>query len=540
MALIPNDPSAPWPPLSYAPVAKTVERAGIWYRGQETELDGYYESRVPQRKRNMISSFFNSDGAESVNLNTSTTRNATIHMPIASDIASVAADLLFGEPVQFIIPEAHMKNDLRETALETEAYIGTLADEDGWDSALLESAELSSGYGGVYLVPKWYAGLEHPILSVVMPGNAVPLFRDRRLIEVVFWSTIRQDGGKVYRHLEQHIPGEIRHYLFIGTPLTLGVMGDLRSEEATKGLWDDGAGSAFVTIDLKPLGITGLACRLVPNVLPNRPHPDTGMGRSDTAGVEDAMNKLDETWESWMNDLKLSRSRIIVPQQFMENAGRGKGSSFDFDREVFVPLDMEEAQDASSITVAQFELRVEQHERTMRALFEQIVQSAGYNTGSFGAADEGGAAMTATEVVDKASRSARTTARKQAYYRRALRDVVHNILLMDVGLCGAKVTPMRAEPTWPGAAETDMRETASTLNLINLAKAASTRTKVAMLHPDWDADMIKAEAELITVENAGPTLGDPFAAPATEAEGGYVDTSAAEADGEVDAGQPFA
>lgn len=38
------------------------------------------------------------------------------------------------------------------------------------------------------------------------------------------------------------------------------------------------------------------------------------MGRSDYKGVEPMLNAFDETWSSWMRDLKVGRARIFVPE----------------------------------------------------------------------------------------------------------------------------------------------------------------------------------------------------------------------------------
>ena len=59
------------------------------------------------------------------------------------------------------------------------------------------------------------------------------------------------------------------------------------------------------------------------------------------------------------------------------------------------------------------------------------------------------------------------------------------------------------------AGDTDVREVASSLNLINLAQAASIETKVRMLHPDWDDATVKVEAEAIRVEQGIGPVEDP-------------------------------
>ncbi|CAB4202053.1 Portal protein [uncultured Caudovirales phage] len=516
------DPAAPWPPPNYAKVAADVARAGAWYKGEPGELAGLYPDErggTVATKSPLVRSFFGGRSANAVNSNSPKSGAKLLkHMPVASDIASVSADMLFGEPCSYVIPEAHATGNLQKAAKITEQAIADMADEDGWDSTLLESAEVCSGYGAVYLVPQWIAEENRPILTFVMPGNAVPIFRNRRMVGVTFWSVIDESEKQIVRHLERHTAGLVEHFAYVGTATSLGEPYPLAAFATTKGLMGAKEGGR---VDLTPIGIKGLDCALIPNALPNRLNPESGVGRSDTAGNEDAMNDLDFTWQSWIRDLRLGQARILVPQEFLGKEGRGKGAGFDFDREVFVPLDMEEARAGKSIEVTDFTLRVDEHETTVKALFTQVVQGAGYSPGSFGLPDEG-AMQTATEVNAKAGRSERTTGRKQRYYRRGQKLVTMNMQRMAVGWGGARFVPMDCEIIFPDGADANIRETASTLNLLSLAKAASTRTKVAMLHPDWDEPAILAEAALIIAEEAGPMQVDPFGV------GGEDDLSAAE------------
>src|SRR5205085_1548181 len=90
----------------------------------------------------------------------------------------------------------------------------------------------------------------------------------------------------------------------------------------------------------KPTGIDKLTASYVPNMRPNRRYRGLDLGRSDYQGVEDLLDALDETWTSWMRDLRLGRGRLVVPEAYLQSLGRGQGADFDADREVYAALEM--------------------------------------------------------------------------------------------------------------------------------------------------------------------------------------------------------
>ena len=65
---------------------------------------------------------------------------------------------------------------------------------------------------------------DKPWIDIVPPDAAVPEFRYGRLVAVTFWSVLRDEGKKVVRHLEKHIPGEnaIQHGVYVGDQKKLG------------------------------------------------------------------------------------------------------------------------------------------------------------------------------------------------------------------------------------------------------------------------------------------------------------------------------
>lgn len=503
--------NTPWPPKAWAPIQADIAEADAWYSGDEDKLAGFYGGistsatggRWAKFWSRLSSGTSNSDQAK---------RGQRLHVPAAADIAATSADLLFGEFPSFTIPDAHGETPSADAKLLEES-LADLADYGSWGSVLLEAAEIGSALGGVYLRPTWDTAVDdRPMLTVVHPDRAVPVFRFGRLVQVTFWQVLPGgERGEVWRHLECHTPGMIAHGLYLGTATDLGERHNLLEHRDTKAFaGEDGTGDG--TVDLATeFGITGLLAEYVPNVKPNRKHRGMPVGRSDTAGLEGLMDALDEVWSSWVREIRLGKLRILVPSDFLDKAGRGQGASFDPDQEVFSPLDVDAGANmgtAQLITPFAPTLRVADHATTALDLFERIVTGAGYSPQSFGMQGDG-AAITATEVNAHSGKSDNTTARKQGYWRPALQRLAFNMLALDHKLA-AGPAPMPVQVAFPDTAEADMRDTASTLNLINLAKAASTETKVRMLHPEWEEQQVAAEVARILEEDA-PTVDDPTA-----------------------------
>lgn len=494
---MPSDAKTAWPPKQWAPVLADVAEAAAWYSGDTAALAGLY-GKVDDSQRRRFWSRPNRDRSGQ------RVRKA-LHVPAAADVATASADLLFGEEPRFTIPEAHEQTANSE-AVEAQDRLDELAGMTGLANTLLEAAEICSGLGGVYLRPWWNADIApHPFLSTVHADHAIPRFVAGQLVEVTFWRTLHVDSGSsVWRHLEHHEPGRIEHALFVGGKDALGIRAPLDQHPDTADLAVDDDGLVDV-----PQSIDGLLVRYVPNMLPNRKRRGTPVGRSDTAGAEDLMDALDETWSSWMRDIRIGQARIIVASEFLARSGRGSGASFDVDQEVFSPLDMDPtAEGAKSITPVEFKIRTEDHARTAETLWQQIVSTGGYSQQTFGAHGEGAQQATATEIRSREGRTLRTTKKKQRYWGPAVDDVAEMLLIIDREVFGSGVTPHRPRLDFEDGLVDDPRTTAETIELLNRAQAISIETRVRMAQPQLEGDELQAEVDRIRAEQ-GLAVDDP-------------------------------
>jgi A118 family predicted phage portal protein len=317
---------------------------------------------------------------------------------------------------------------------------------------------------------------------------------------------VREQDGQVWRWLQRHEPGVILHGLYQGTADKLGRPVPLEDSEETAGF----AGLVGEDGEI-PTGYDKLDVVHIPNQSSRRWRNQPklkDLGRSDLDGVEPLMDALDETYSSWMRDIRLGKGRILVPDAYLQSNGPGRGASWNPDQEAFAGLSMLARPDGGQqLTVAQFAIRVQEHRDTAEDLVNQILRSAGYSGQTFGLG--GDIAITATETVAKERRSMTTRGRKILRWRPALAQLVEALLAVDLYVFGGGVKPQRPSVEFEDSVQEDPLALANTADVLRRAQAASTDTLVRMAHPEWDEDQVQAEVTRIQQEN-GTAVPDPM------------------------------
>ncbi|QLF83190.1 portal protein [Streptomyces phage AxeJC] len=492
---------SPWPPPQMAAAYREMARDAMWYEGDPERLARAADQRehTPRRadqdSRTGRRTRWGRQPADYPRK-----RERRLHVPLPGDIATTAADLLFADMPAITTPDEATTTYLAE-AIETARV----------HSLLLGAAEQASAMSGVFLRLTWDRDVvpDRPIPTTVQPDNAVPEFMFGILRAVTFWREL--DGGDtqtVYRHLERHEPGRIVHALYEGTPDTLGRAVPLTEHPDTAALVDS-LGPDGVSVET---GIRMLTAVYVPNMTPNRLHRGSPIGRSDySAPIYDQFAAIDDTWTSWMRDIRLARARLIVPDSYLTNLGPGQGAAWDDDREVYSGLNVPPTDGSGGITLSQFAIRVEEHQRTAEALTRKAVESAGYSAQSFGL-EGGGEAITATEVDDRKGRSTTTSKKKAGHWKSGLADFLLAYQLLAAVQFGARITPERPTVEFRLDATESEQSRATTLDLLARAGAVSTRTKVKYRSPDLEDAAVDAEVAAILRETgaAAPDPGDTY------------------------------
>lgn len=512
----------PWPPPEYNPIAFRMRIWSAWLSGDPDMLSWVYynlSSNSPVGR-----AYFATTGEPGLptpkpgqyrgGLLGGVTRTfwgqpvppgekrVKYHVPLAGDIAGTSADLLFSRA-----PAITAANDGNQKALD-----GLM--DDGLHATLLEAAELASALGGVFLRVVWDSEVsDRPWIDKVPADAAVPHFAYGKLKAVTFWRILSDSGDEVVRHLETHIPGQNRivHGVYAGDQSDLGRICPLTDFPETRQFAQYLTAGDSIEFPDQPRDASTVV--YIPNIRPNRIWRDLGpqaepLGRSDYSGSETLLDALDETMTSWMRDIQLAKSRLIVPNGYLDNIGRGKGAVWDPDRQIYSPVQaMTSGSVSNDIKASQFLIRWQEHQQTCSELISQIVRRAGYSVGDFGE-DDGTAAMTATEIEARERRSLITRDKKILYMRPGERDILYGWLSVLRSMYGdTTIIPERPMVDFGEVVLPDKLEMAQTVSALAGAEAVSKQTAVQMVHPDWTPDQVDEEVERINMEIGTDVLG---------------------------------
>lgn len=419
-----------------------------------------------------------------------------IHTPLAGDIATFSADILFSEAPKFTIAEAHERDENQELrknerATKAEARLLEIVNKGGVVNRLLEAGETSSALGGVYLKPTWDRDLaDFPILTIAQPDNAIPVFKYGFLSNVIFHKVVKQTGSEIIRLLENYTTGYIESGLYIGDQWTIGRRVPLNYLEETA--------------NINPMlqtQIPTILTRYIPNKRPHKRFRGTNLGMSDLQGLETLMDALDLTMTSWMRDIVLGRARLHVGDGMLKTDGNG-GATFDAGSEIYVELDIDPTMlgdGKSAITATQFAIRTEEHYKTANELATKILHMAGFAPQSFGFNMDGNISTESHEIRER--KTLITKQKKERFFKDGLEDVLHMMLQIDnIHLGHDTPTEFRPSVEFADTIGQDIGAVAKTVQMLQTARSASIQIRVEMLHPDWTREQVAEEVNRIREE----------------------------------------
>ena len=483
-----------WPPKDYRDWYNKIFEWAVWYSGDPQRLLDFYSSQVffPD---NEWGRFWARISAED--------RANCLHLPVAGDIASTSANLLFSEAPIFNYQEGSAGGD----------RIKTFIKENGLLNVLLEAAETAAAMSGVFLKLDLEPELvKIPIINIITPLQAIPYFWRGRLWEVLFFRTVKEtDSGAIWRlfELRKRENGNlvIEYKLYKGTDDRVGREVDMRSIDETADL------------GLEPVtyAIDGLACVYVPNMKPNRLMPGSPLGINDYSGAITLMDSLDFAWTSWMRDIEMGMAQILVDEELIERPEGGiitqdsvsSVARFNKFQRAFLKLNMSTwkigGENVKPIEPVQFDIRVEEHMKTCESLFFQIVSLCGYSPQTFGLVEYGRQTDSGTALRIRERKSLLTREKKSRYWQAALWDLFWQMQQLDIASGLASYEIQEVDVELQDSVISDEREQSETLRNLDQAKAISTYQKVKMLHPDWDDEDVEIEVKrILDDQGAGP------------------------------------
>lgn len=551
-----------WPPVSMMAAYAKMNEWAAWYSGEPDRIIAAYATPRPGDAGSVPWWRFWSRARAGVAGN----QRALIHVPIAGDLAATSAALLFGEAPTIRVREAREQMDDADEPMmdpttglmmdgktgqpathssgvpltptlhkmdkakpkpetpeeKSEARLLQIIEEGDVYTRLIEAAEGAAALGGIYIYPVWDKDLrDFPLMAVAQSDMALPEFTHGILTAVTFHMVLSDTNRSFIRLLERHeVEGTgdsrkavVLSALYRGSQDRLGTMiqgaGDVmaRPPEARIEL-------PFNTLDVE----------YIPNRLPNRLWRASHMGVADIQGGETFLDALDETYASWMRDIRLAKARILVPREYLRpDSDNANTPTFDVDQEVYVGLDMEPglAQDARAMLAHQFQIRYKEHQETARDLVDRIVSNAGYslNTMTSNAAKDTG---TGTALRISEHKTLLTLRRKSPRWRTAIANTLFRMQQIDAEIFQSGVKAIRPTVDLSDSIIDNPLELAQTALALKTAESASIETRIRLVHPDWSGPEVDAEVDRIKGETAAAApvvspggFGNPKADPAS-------------------------
>lgn len=484
-----------WPPKPHDKVLSACAERQVWWEGDPDKLATFYGAQGAQR-------------AEQVNANRykrawrafwsqpepGPSNPKRLHVPVAADLGRVAAQSLFAEPIVVTDPDGNAK-------LQT--IIDDLVNTDDAHSRRLSAAESASMLSGVYGRIVWDRSVsDNPWIDWVDADRAIPTFRWGHLVAVTFWSELDSgDSNVILRWLQHYTAGRIDHALYAGTADNLGRAIPLTEHPATAGIEVTLDGTGIET------GVDRICAGYAPNLRPNpewRNEPSLApLGRADlTRDVLHLLDRIDACWSSWMNDLELGRGRVFVSEELLQDR-KSHTPGFDLDQAVYAPVGAGMGSTGEAMTylqAEQFAIRVDEHQRTFENLLRRVLSRVGYSPITFGLSDE--TAVTATEVDAKERDTNSTRAARIRLWSPTMVSLNTTLMQVAAHLNNTPAPSEDLEVTWPSMRQQSDNQRATTVQMWEAAKAASTDTKVRHLHPEWDDERVAEEVELIDQANS--------------------------------------
>ena len=245
------------------------------------------------------------------------------------------------------------------------------------------------------------------------------------------------------------------------------------------------------------------------------------------------MDALDEVYTSWMRDIRLGKSRLMIAKSLLDNVGTGNGQAFNAEQEAYSSMNLLAGADsklADQIQQVQFNIRVQEHKETSAQLVQDILRLAGYSSETFGIYDGGGPVKTATEIESKQQRSLLTRDRKIRLWRPAIARIIEKLLAVDNALFNTPLTVQQPDVWFPDGVQDSPLSIAQTVQALKAAGVISDQIAVGMVHPDWDEDEVLEEVKRIQAEQQAAmpaALPDPmFMNPTDGSDGSAENTDA--------------
>lgn len=419
-----------------------------------------------------------------------------IPYPAVKVAARTLAAFLFGEDPSY----GHDDLKVREA-------IDGLSADLVLPARLLEGAITQAVQGEVYLRPAWDADISRRAIITCVPGAQVlPTFRYGLLADATIVTEYEQASGgtvTVWRHLEEHTRGLIRHRLFRGRSDRLGERADLGQRPETRGLTEE----VRTRID-----------DLLMIHVPLLRDADSPHGMSLVDGLEAITLALHRLYSQEQHDAEIVRRRIAVSEEYLKRDADG-GLYYPRTDDLFILSEESGGAvgegDAKPVVPIEFSDDNVMRERIAGRLRDFYI-ACGISPSTILPEREGTAESGTARKLAQAT-TIQTVSAAGRYWADAVAVTLGLALAVErLHLNRTDHPKIEVLPsvTLADGLIDDPAELARIIADLDSAGALSVDEKVRMLHPEWTEDEIAVEVGRIQAERGGPP-----SPPATDALG---------------------
>ena len=417
-------------------------------------------------------------------------RAEQIHVPIASDIASTSANMLFSGPVT-------VDSGANQTRMDETLQWNKL------QRRLSQAAEVAAAMGGVYLKVDSADDVGVPVISIRYPDMTEGFFHVNGDLKSVIFSRQFIEGDENFVLFETRTTeGDdliIKYQLHkLSSSGALGKALSLSQTAETENLKSETRARNF----------GGLGAVYIPNALPNKMFLESNEGICDFAQTIPLMDALDEAYSAWMNDVTLGRGRVFVDEELLNTTDKDK-RRFDPYQRAMTKVQMTNTGDMNKmpIEVVQFAIRAEEYRKTTQDLAERIVSMSGYAPQSFGLQVDGRVPESGTALRLRERKSTITRNKKAWYWKQGLEQFLLEVQRFDNLFLNTQISPVRPTVELSEHQIQDKKEESEVARNLRQADAISTEQVVREVHPEMGEDDIQAEVRRIQGE-LGETVSE--------------------------------
>jgi len=365
-----------------------LEEKYLWFLGCEDLLADFYQTKTH--------SFSLVDTRAEYYYSNVGTNVRIVHSGLPSLISYSKARLLMSGGLELLVTNGD-KEDKKTTELLNAIY------DDNKMNTLIKESVVTESWGKKFAwkISNDSEASDYPIVELYKPQNYRSVYKRGRLFELIFLNEYKKDDT-TYRLEETYGKGYITYKLFQCNKMGNDVPANLEDLEETAGLED----------------VTWKTPRMLAG--------EKVVEKSDYDGIIGEFDALDEAWSQLMDEIRLGRSEMYVPEMLLTNR------TFNKFRKNYAVLGNDERETGKNeVKHVQPDIRSEQYANTISLITNNCLMADGLSPFTVGIQDEVGSNASGYSMTKREATSLRTRNEMMSSWEEFLDDMLDTVLFAN-------------------------------------------------------------------------------------------------------------